>query len=228
MKKVLFVVLGLMISFSTIAQMNRIESEILRTDLSISINDDLGDLSDRKRGRAGGVGISGAKQFIGAMMPIPLGDFADVSDGGFGFDLSPVFFFDRFGIGLLFGYQTFTFGDATYDGFLDRPYLIPFMLQGMYLFGEDKFLPYAGFAAGIYNHHDFGEAKEPFGFSPQAGVILALSEGFQLYFNARYNMFNMNLQVPDGNGGTVSQKFSRDYVSFTLGIGFPYTDPYYY
>lgn len=228
MKKFFLAILVCALVFDiSMAQMNRNPSQLplVGDQAMLEVNDDLGDLSRRRRVTTVENKLNGTFQFIGGSLASPSGDLGEASESGSGFDLSAVYFFDNFGVGMISGMTTFKQkGDAgSTEGFLERPGFIPMMVQALYAIGEEDISPYIGFAAGFYIPMSFDTDAIPFGYAPQAGVIYSVSDKFHLYFNARYNVVTLDVNKPfDPFAGFETEKFTCNYLNFSLGIAFPY------
>ena len=152
-----------------------------------------------------------------AGIALPMGDFADGYDMGFGGNA-------------LFAYRvspnadvTFSAGYLTWSG-KEADYTfssIPVMAGGKYLFGKGKFLPYINGELGAHfvtvdipgfefegETYGGGSASDTyFGWGAGAGFLYQIGNNMNLDFNAKYNMI-------------MSEDNSTDYVSVMVGLLF--------
>lgn len=152
---------------------------------------------------------------IQAGIALPMGDFGDGFDMGFGgtgtfaYHINPML--DVTGS---FGYLTWSAkeGDASFSS-------IPVLVGARYYFGKDKLNPYVAGELGIHFSTidvpevvipGFGtiggsESSSDFGFGVGAGILYQLSPKLDLDVNAKFNSIS-------GDGG------SSNYISIMAGV----------
>ena len=130
---------------------------------------------------------------VGAQLP--MGNFGDAYNTGFGFNLSGKYMLnDNMAVGLNLGYNAF---GSEIEGF--KSSMMPITALFEYQFGDGPFKPYVGADLGLYI---FGYKIEMtimgqtikesgsdmyFGFAPVAGVLYGLSDNLSLNGNLKYN-----------------------------------------
>ena len=154
---------------------------------------------------------------LNAGIALPMGDFADGYDMGFGgnalfvYHVSP-----NADVTLSAGYLTWSGKDSSDFTFSS----IPVMVGGKYLFGQGKFHPYINAELGVHfvtfdmpEYEIFGEtyggstSETYFGWGAGAGFLYQVGNNMDLDVNARYNSIA-------AEGG------SSDYVSIMVGLLF--------
>lgn len=154
-----------------------------------------------------------------AGIALPMGDFADGYDMGFGGNAIFVYHASpNADVTFTAGYLTWS-GKDSLDGFNFSS--IPVMVGGKYLFGKDKFHPYIAGELGAHFvtadipeieilGETFGGGSESdtyFGWGAGAGFLYQIGNNMNLDFNAKYNMI-------------MSEDTSTDYVSVMVGLLF--------
>lgn len=148
-----------------------------------------------------------------AGIALPMGDFADGYDMGFGgnalfaYRVSP-----NADVTLSAGYLTWS-GKDVLDGSTFSS--IPVMVGARYLFGQGKFNPYIAAELGMhftnFNYEfmgvDYSSSDSYFGWGAGAGFLYQIGNNMNLDLNARYNSIA-------AEGG------SSDYVSVMVGLLF--------
>ena len=154
---------------------------------------------------------------INGGVALPMGDFGDGFDMGFGgnaifvYHASPMSDFTA-----SVGYLTWSAkdtGDVTFSS-------IPVLLGGRYLFGKGKFNLYvAGELGAHFSSVDTPEyvilgqtyggsvSETYFGWAAGAGFVYGVGKSMDLDFSAKYNMI-----ISEGN--------TSDYISFMIGLLF--------
>jgi opacity protein-like surface antigen len=150
---------------------------------------------------------------------LPLGDFGDNYDMGFGGNAIFVYHTNsNSDVTFTAGYLTWSGKDA-YDGLNFSS--IPVMVGGKYLFGKDKLRGYINGELGAHfvtvdvpSYELFGEtfgggseSKTYFGWGAGAGLLYQIGKNIDLDLGAKYNMI-------------LSENNSSDYVSIMVGLLF--------
>jgi opacity protein-like surface antigen len=156
---------------------------------------------------------------LNAGIALPMGDFADGYDMGFGGNAIFVYHASpNADVTFTAGYLTWS-GKDSLDGVNFSS--IPVMVGGKYLFGKDKFHPYIAGELGAHfvtvdipeieiMGETFGggsESKTYFGWGAGAGFLYQIGNNMNLDVNAKYNSIA-------AEGG------SSDYVSVMVGLLF--------
>jgi opacity protein-like surface antigen len=149
-----------------------------------------------------------------AGVALPMGDFGDGYDMGFGGNALFVYHASpNVDVTGSAGYLTWSGKDAI-DGSTFSS--IPIMVGARYLFGQGKFHPYIGAELGMhFTSFDFeflglnfwSGSDSYFGWGAGAGFLYQIGNNMDLDVNARYNSIA-------GEGG------SSDYVSILVGLLF--------
>ena len=122
------------------------------------------------------LGVNGGVQ-------IPIGNFGDVANVGFGGGINAEYLLNEsFGLGLDAGYYNF---GTEIDGFSFN--MIPITVGAKYYFLTEGIQPYAGAGLGIYGFGADSETNWNFGLAPVIGMQFALSDTFALDLNVKYN-----------------------------------------
>jgi hypothetical protein len=154
---------------------------------------------------------------LNAGIALPMGDFADGYDMGFGGNAIFVYHASpNADVTFTAGYLTWSgkdSGDVTFSS-------IPVMVGGKYIFGKGKFLPYINGELGVHfvtvdlpEYEILGEtyggsaSDTYFGWGAGAGFLYQIGNNMNLDVNAKYNSIA-------GEGG------SSDYVSVMVGLLF--------
>ena len=165
---------------------------------------------------------------------LPLGDFGDAVNLGFGGGISGEYLVtENIGVGLNVGYFTFSGKDLP-AGYKDSYSIIPITLDGKYYFMTEGFKPYGGLDLGLYmlgnkwetpeENLGFGvvipaesksETKSYFGFAPVVGVQYDLTDNLALDLNLKYNYVL--------SGEKVEGEKTPDFTSFGINVGIVYT-----
>ena len=154
---------------------------------------------------------------INGGVALPLGDFGDGFDMGFGgnaifiYHTSP-----NSDVTVTVGYLTWSGKDSSDLTFSS----IPVMVGGKYLFGKGKFNPYINGELGVHfataetpeyviNGQTYGGSVSDtyFGWGAGGGFLYKLGQNMNLDFNVRYN-------------GIASEGNSSNYVSILVGLLF--------
>ncbi|HEY7751674.1 MAG TPA: outer membrane beta-barrel protein [Ignavibacteriaceae bacterium] len=154
---------------------------------------------------------------VNAGVALPMGDFGDGYDMGFGgnglfvYHASP-----NVDVTGSVGYLTWSGKDSSDFTFSS----IPVMVGGKYLFGKGKFNPYINAELGVHfvtfdtpEYTVFGQtvggsvSDTYFGWGIGAGFLYEIGKNMDLDFNARYNSI-------------ASEGSSSEYLSFLIGILF--------
>jgi len=139
-------------------------------------------------------GVANAQVSVGIApgIQIPLGDFGDAVNLGFGGSVSGEYLVtENIGVGLGLGYYSF---GSDMDGFSAS--IMPIALNGKYYFTTEGFKPYGGLDLGYYI---LGAKVEAFGMSvstsegyiglaPVLGFQYGFSDALALDVNAKYNL----------------------------------------
>jgi opacity protein-like surface antigen len=148
-----------------------------------------------------------------AGVALPMGDFGDGYDMGFGGNALFVYHASpNVDVTGSAGYLTWSGKDAI-DGSTFSS--IPIMVGARYLFGQGKFHPYIGAELGMHFTSfdfefmgvDYSASDSYFGWGAGAGFLYQIGNNMDLDVNARYNSIA-------GEGG------SSDYVSILVGLLF--------
>lgn len=154
-----------------------------------------------------------------AGVALPMGDFGDGYDMGFGGNALFAYHANpNVDVTLSAGYLTWSGKDAL-DGLNFNS--IPVMVGAKYLFGKDKFHPYIAGELGVhfvsvdlpeyeFEGETFGGGSSSdtyFGWGAGAGFLFQLGSNMDLDVNAKYN-------------GISSSGGSSDYVSVMVGLLF--------
>lgn len=148
-----------------------------------------------------------------AGIALPMGDFADGYDMGFGGNALFVYHASpNVDVTGSAGYLTWSGKDAL-DGSTFSS--IPVMVGARYLFGKGKFNPYLGAELGMHFSSfdyefmgvDYSSSDSYFGWGAGAGFLYQIGNNMDLDVNARYNSIS-------SEGG------ASDYVSILIGLLF--------
>jgi hypothetical protein len=150
---------------------------------------------------------------------LPMGDFGDNYDMGFGGNALFVYHASpNADVTFTAGYLTWSSKEDSFDVSFSS---IPVMVGGKYLFGKDKFHGYVNGELGAHfvsvdlpEYEILGETfgggsatDTYFGWGAGAGVLYQIGHNIDLDLNAKYNMI-------------MSEGTSSDYVSIMLGLLF--------
>jgi opacity protein-like surface antigen len=155
---------------------------------------------------------------INAGIALPMGDFGDNYDMGFGGNALFVYHASpNADVTFTAGYLTWSGKDSNDVTFSS----IPVMVGGKYLFGKDKLHGYVNGELGAHfvtvdlpeyeilgeTYGGGSESDTYFGWGAGAGVLYQIGHNMDLDFNVKYNMI-------------MSENTSTDYVSIMIGLLF--------
>lgn len=249
MKKILLILLIGLITLDVDAQMLFSEKTTAGTLTGISASDEFSSMIAKKRKkrkssrgrskskRKGGRSSSGGGLNVGGGLAVglPMGDFADAVNTGFGLNLEGDYFvMPELSVGVSTGYQSFKYkSDGGGSGSFN---IVPFTLKGNYYFMQDAIKPYVGLGLGLFFDNSKYEISWPsyflnpvtnqpdtvmlttkytdkttdFAISPMAGVLFNISDALSLNINARYNMFSVK--------GSDDKKQNFNFIGFNVGV----------
>lgn len=168
---------------------------------------------NRGRGKTNDSPISGGITNLAATFNLPMGALGDEYIPAFGANFDNMAFFSRYAIGIRAGYHFFKEKtDGSQPDVMEKTwYSIPFMLQGLYVFGDEGLLPYVGLGAGLMDNKDSGLEKLLWGVSPVGGVFYKVSDGFFFTGCVRLEQYLTESVIPGAK---------PSYVTMSLGIAF--------
>ncbi|MDD4225656.1 MAG: outer membrane beta-barrel protein [Mariniphaga sp.] len=142
------------------------------------------------------VSVQGQIQVGGTVgLQMPLGDFGDAFDPGFGIHAVGKYFFqENMAVGLNLGYSKF---GSDFEDFSSS--MVPVTALFEYHLnpaGDGKIKPYVGADAGLYSYgvkmkflgESISESDMYFGIAPTAGVLYEISDVLSLCGNLKYNL----------------------------------------
>lgn len=164
---------------------------------------------------------SGFAQFsLGAHVTpaFPLGDFANTTRTGVGFDVEGRYSINSSLIAsAAIGFQTFAFEVNGISSASVSYNITPITFSLLYTFSETEFQPYLGLGLGInrvaYEFSGFNVSDSHFGLAPIFGLQYELNDQLRFDINVKYQL----ILISDA-GSVASLNNNITYIPFNLGV----------